>query len=108
MREIQVVVRRTGRIILTINNLGDVDKEKFPFYFREETKKCEIKDDCDAFYKEYVFDAQRFEFVVTNLTSQHHFILFSCTFSEIQRGFTQLFFLQVTNISSFHNHYVVP
>jgi len=63
MREIQVVNSATGHIMLSINNLGDVINN-YPYYFLEESKKCESEDECSFFYKQYSFDAQQFEYVV--------------------------------------------
>jgi len=64
MREIQVTNKETGDIMLSINNLGDVVNKAYPYYFKSDMKKCQYEDECDFFYKEYVFDAQEFEYVV--------------------------------------------
>jgi len=66
MRDISVVDQRTGRLLLSLNTLGDVYNHNFPFHFEETVKKCEPHqgDDCFFFYQEYKFDAQDFEYVV--------------------------------------------
>jgi len=50
--------------MLGISNFGEVINNNFPFYFKEQIKKCEFEHECNFFYREYVFDAQQFEYVV--------------------------------------------
>jgi len=66
MREIQVVNRTSHDLMLSINNLGDVINNNFPFHFSTEIKKCEPHQnaDCDFNFKEFTFDAQDFEYRV--------------------------------------------
>lgn len=64
MREIQVTNKETGEVMLSINNMGDVVNKAYPYFFKSELKKCEYEDECEFFFKEYVFDAQEFEYVV--------------------------------------------
>jgi len=64
MRDIMVKNKETGKVMLEINNLGTVINNDYPYYFEERMVKCQVEDECDLFYKEYVFDAQQFEYVV--------------------------------------------
>lgn len=66
MRDISVVNKRTGRLMLSLNTLGDIYNNNFPFHFVESVRKCEPHqgDECFFFYQEYKFDAQDFEYVV--------------------------------------------
>jgi len=64
MREIQVK-SESGEIMLSVSNMGEVINNNYPFYFKEEMKKCDLSaDKCTFFYKEIAFDAQEFEFVI--------------------------------------------
>lgn len=72
MREIQVVDAQ-GKIMLAINNLGEVLNNNFPFFFSEETKKCppNMDAECPFEFKEFKFDAQNFEYVVQTLAHDY-------------------------------------
>ena len=65
MRDITVTNKETGEVMLAINNLGNVINNDYPYYFEERMVKCQVEDECGLFYKEYVFDAQQFEYIVT-------------------------------------------
>lgn len=63
MREIQVVFGE--EVVLSINNLGEVMNNDYPFAFEEVTVPCpESMKDCIDEYKEFRFDAQDFSFTV--------------------------------------------
>jgi len=64
MRDITVTNKETGEVMLAINNLGNIINNDYPYYFEERMVKCQVEDECDLFYKEYVFDAQQFEYIV--------------------------------------------
>jgi len=70
MREIQVAHRVTGEIMLSINNFGEIINN-YPYYFIQESVKCENAEDCDFFFIQFVFDAQQFEYVVQIQTHQY-------------------------------------
>merc|ERR1712198_300203 len=55
MREIQVVDKDTGNLMLSLNNLGEVINNSYPFFFTE-----------------FVFDAQDFEFHVQILPHDYN------------------------------------
>lgn len=62
------VVHKSGRVMLSINNLGEVINSDYPYFFGEETKECpEDVKDCSGTYKEFVFDAQNFRYIVQPL-----------------------------------------
>ena len=64
MREIQVV-DRSGEIMLSITNQGEIVNNDYPYRFRQETKNCPLGlKDCLYEYTEFKFDAQNFEYVV--------------------------------------------
>jgi len=64
MREVQVT-NNQGKILLSINNLGEVLNNDYPYYFSEETVQCPLDSyDCPFSYKEFRFDAQNFEYIV--------------------------------------------
>jgi len=71
MREIQVR-SESGDIMLSISNMGEVLNNNYPFFFKEEMKKCDLSaDKCTFFYKEIAFDAQEFEFVIQILPHKY-------------------------------------
>jgi len=74
MREIQVVDKDTGNLMLSLNNLGEVINNSYPFFFEEQFNKCEPQhdDECDFFFTEFVFDAQDFEFHVQILPHDYN------------------------------------
>jgi len=72
MREIQVRSAESGDIMLSISNMGEVLNNNYPFFFKEEMKKCDLSaDKCTFFYKEIAFDAQEFEFVLQILPHKY-------------------------------------
>jgi len=63
VREVQIH-NREGEILLSINNLGDLDNN-WPYFISEEVKECPPDlYDCLGTYVEYIFDAQDFRYVV--------------------------------------------
>jgi len=67
MRELQVLTK-SGDLLLSINNMGEVVKKNFPYDFSQETLPCPggMKE-CINEYKEFKFDIQDFQFVVQTL-----------------------------------------
>jgi hypothetical protein len=67
MRELQVV-STNGEVLLSINSLGEYEKsDNFLYRFKYEEKECPMgmKDtECVGTYKEWMFDAQEFEYTV--------------------------------------------
>jgi len=67
MRELQVV-STNGEVLLSINSLGEYEKsDNFLYRFKYEEKECPVgmKDtECVGTYKEWMFDAQEFEYTV--------------------------------------------
>jgi len=67
MRELQVV-STNGEVLLSINSLGEYEKsDNFLYRFTYEEKECPMgmKDtECVGTYKEWMFDAQEFEYTV--------------------------------------------
>jgi len=74
MREIQVVDKDTGNLMLSLNNLGEVINNRYPFFFEEQYNKCEPQHngECTFFFTEFVFDAQDFEFHVQILPHDYN------------------------------------
>jgi len=72
MREIQIQ-DKSGEILLSVNNLGDVINN-WPYRFSEELKKCHVGEEttCNLFFTEYTFDAQQFKYIVQTLPHDYH------------------------------------
>jgi len=72
MREIQVTDKE-GNILLSINNLGDVLDNGFPYFFSREIKPCprEEKKQCPFTYEEFKFDAQQFQYTIQVLSHNY-------------------------------------
>lgn len=67
MREIQVVDRESGEILLSIDTMGRATMNNFKYYFREETRDCpgDMKHtECDDKFQFWEFDAQSFRYAV--------------------------------------------
>jgi len=66
MREIQVVDKYTGGLMLSISNLGEIINNSYPFFLEKRVDFCKPhqRDHCDMFYTEIIFDAQDFEYRV--------------------------------------------
>jgi len=66
MREIQVIGRKNGEIMLSLNNLGEVINNNYPYYFSEQVKDCppDMPKECPDTYTEFEFDAQDFRYYV--------------------------------------------
>jgi hypothetical protein len=66
MREIQVISRKNGEMMLSLNNLGEVVNNNYPYYFSEQVKDCppDMPTECPDTYTEFQFDAQDFRYYV--------------------------------------------
>jgi len=62
MRQIEVIHRDTGELMLSITNLGDVINN-YPYYFNETWGECDIEEEC-LFFRQFKFDAQEFQYTV--------------------------------------------
>jgi len=73
MREIQVVDKQTGRLMLSINNMGEVLNDGFPYSFEHKVLQCPPDDDtdCQFMFDEYRFDAQQFQYIVQVATHDY-------------------------------------
>jgi len=66
MREIQVIGRKNGEVMLSLNNLGEVINNNYPYFFSEQVKDCppDMPKECPDTYTEFQFDAQDFRYYV--------------------------------------------
>jgi len=67
MRAIQVVNKKTGEIMLSMDTNGEVMNNNYPYYFKEEVKDCPEdmkKTECPDKYTQFEFDAQDFRYYV--------------------------------------------
>jgi len=66
MREIQVIDRKNGEMMLSLNNLGEVINNNYPYYLSEQVKDCppDMPKECPDTYIELEFDAQDFRYYV--------------------------------------------
>jgi len=72
MREVQVIDKKTGRLMLSINNLGEVLNNGFPYDFEHTVLQCPPQDnDCQFMFDEYRFDAQQFQYIVQIATHDY-------------------------------------
>jgi len=67
MRELQVLTK-SGDLLLSITNMGEVVNNNFPYSFTQELLPCpDDMDECIHEYMEFKFDIQDFQYVVQTL-----------------------------------------